>query len=127
MSVEGEPVKDRPEDIKRYFPEEEDEEEFKKEGISKLPLTVAWAGAPKDHVLADPGSHGHVAPAHQSVGSHSFVDNRQEFNPKCPPPDYLTREEVHVKLPIDRDGIFQDLEFCEHGGLRCVNEEAMER
>lgn len=55
------------------------------------------------------------------------MDNRQDFNPKCPPPDYLTREEVDVQMPTEKDEILQDLEFCEHGGLRCVNEEAMER
>jgi len=38
----------------------------------------------------------------------------------------LPFSEISETLPTEYDDLFQDLEFCNHGGLRCTNEEAME-
>jgi len=61
------------------------------------------------------------------VTPYSFVDDNQKYDKECPPPTYLSEEELGKKLPTSKEELFEDLEFCEHGGLRCVNEEAMER
>lgn len=63
----------------------------------------------------------------ESVGPYSFVNVMQDYDPACPPPTYLAYEDVNEKLPIEKDEIFEKFEFCKSGGLRCTDEEAMER
>lgn len=63
----------------------------------------------------------------ESVGPYSFVDERQDYDTDCPPPTYLTYEEVNEKLPIEKEEIFEKFEFIDKGGLKCTDEEAMER
>ena len=63
----------------------------------------------------------------ESVGPYSFVNIRQDYDQECPPPTYLPYEDVNEKLPIEKDEIFEKFEFCKSGGLRCTDEEAMER
>jgi hypothetical protein len=63
----------------------------------------------------------------EAVGPYSFVDIRQDYDLACPPPTYLAFEDVHEKLPIEKEEIFEKFEFCKSGGLRCTDEEAMER
>lgn len=73
------------------------------------------------------GDNPHIYSFKESVSPYSFVDDNQDYNPECPPPTYLHYDELNIYLPTSKDAIFEDLEFCNHGGLRCVNEEAMER
>lgn len=63
----------------------------------------------------------------ESVPPYSFVDVRQDYDPECPPPTYLKYEDVNPKMPIEKEEIFQHFEFLEKGGLKCTDEEAMER
>jgi hypothetical protein len=63
----------------------------------------------------------------EAVGPYSFVDIRQDYDLACPPPTYLAFEDVNEKLPVEREDIFEKFEFCKSGGLRCTDEEAMER
>ena len=42
-----------------------------------------------------------------TCNKHSFVDIRQAYDTKCPPPRYLTREELLVELPIEKEVIFK--------------------
>lgn len=63
----------------------------------------------------------------ESVSPYSFVDDNQPYNEESPPPTYIHYDELNIHLPTSKETIFEDLEFCNHGGLRCVNEEAMER
>ena len=62
-----------------------------------------------------------------AVSPYSFVDERQKFDKESPPPTYLPWDQLATPLPTSKVDLFEDLEFCDHGGLRCVNEEAMER
>ena len=59
------------------------------------------------------------------VSPYSFVDETQEFNPEEPPPTYLPYDELNIKLPTEPEEIFKNTEVCNHGGLRCTDEEAM--
>ena len=63
----------------------------------------------------------------EAVPPYSFVDPRQDYDRKCPPPTYLPYDEVAEELPIEKEDIFEKFEFCRSGGLRCIDEEAMER
>lgn len=97
----------------KYFPEigEKFEEEIKykdsvnykdkhislfKEGIAVKPLDGD-----------DPVIYSKV----ESVGPYSFVDVRQDYDPECPPPTYLSYDEVNEKLPIEKEDIFEKFEF----------------
>ena len=42
-----------------------------------------------------------------TCNQHSFVDFRQAYDAKCPPPRYLTREELLEELPVDKEVIFK--------------------
>jgi hypothetical protein len=63
----------------------------------------------------------------EAVPPYSFVDSNQEYDSKSPPPTYLPYDQVAIKLPTEKDDIFEKFEFCKAGGLRCTDEEAMER
>ena len=59
------------------------------------------------------------------VSPYSFVDETQEYKEDEPPPTYLKYDELNIQLPTTEEEIFQDTEVCNHGGLRCVDEEAI--
>lgn len=61
------------------------------------------------------------------VSPYSFVDETQDYSEEAPPPTYISPDELEEVQGTDMKTIFTDLEFCDRGGLRCVNEEAMER
>ncbi len=61
----------------------------------------------------------------KSCGPYSFVDETQEYKEEEPPPTYLKYDELNIKLPTEKEDLFKDTEVCNHGGLRCVDEEAM--
>ena len=42
-----------------------------------------------------------------ACNKHSFVDFRQAYDSKCPPPRYLTREELLENLPVDKESVFK--------------------
>lgn len=73
------------------------------------------------------GDDPHVFSKNVAVTPYSFVDENQKYDEEAPPPTYLPWQIISRKLPTSKEDLFKDLEFCEHGGLRCVNEEAMER
>ena len=62
-----------------------------------------------------------------SVGPFSFVDNRQDYDPDNPAPTYMKYKDVSLKLPTEKEDIFENFAFIEKGGLRCTDEEAIER
>jgi len=72
------------------------------------------------------GSDPFVYSMNEAVPPYSFVDDNQPFNEESPPPCYLHYDELNIFLPTSKQAIFEDLEFCNHGGLRCVNVEAMD-
>lgn len=113
----------------KYFPEvgENFEEEIKYKHDSSYKdqhITLF-----KEDVGVEPidGSDPQIYSEKESVGPCSFVDIRQDYDPECPPPTYLKYDDVSVKLPIEKEEIFEKFEFCKSGGLRCTDEEAMER
>lgn len=63
----------------------------------------------------------------ESVGPNSFVDNRQPYDRKSPPPKYLDESQLLESLPTSREEIMRGLKEMEYGGLQCVDKEAMER
>jgi hypothetical protein len=73
------------------------------------------------------GTNPHIYSLKEAVSPYSFVDDNQAYNIEAPPPCYLHYDELNIFLPTSKESIFEDLEFCNHGGLRCVNEEAMDR
>jgi len=102
---------------------------------SKSNLTLGAAlppGSNKDlfnpEMAVEPidGDDPHIFSKEVAVTPYSFVDETQKYDEESPPPTYLPWQIISRKLPTSRDDLFKDLEFCEHGGLRCVNEEAME-
>lgn len=113
----------------KYFPEvgENFEEEikykedasYKNKHFSLFNLDVGVQPIDGD----DPDVYSQVEP----VGPYSFVDIRQDYDSSCPPPTYLQYEDVNAKLPVEKAEIFEKLEFLEKGGLKCTDEEAMER
>lgn len=113
----------------KYFPEvgENFNEEIKyKEGASYKNVHLSLF---KENVGITPldGDDPNIYSNVEAVGPYSFVDCRQDYDPKCPPPTYLPYKDVNAPLPIEKEDIFAKFEFCEKGGLRCTDEEAMER
>lgn len=113
----------------KYFPEvnEKIENQVKyKSGDSSL---SHFAKLFKENIAVEPldGDEPEIYSYVESVPPYSFVDSRQDFEPKCPPPTYLQYDDLYVKLPIEKDDIFEKFEFWKSGGLRCTDEEAMER
>jgi hypothetical protein len=45
----------------------------------------------------------------QAVQKNSFVDYRQAFDIKCPPPRYFTNEELLKPLPTEKSEIMKGL------------------
>ena len=45
----------------------------------------------------------------KSVAPNSFVDNRQPYDKECPPPIYLTTEELLKELPTSKGDIFKSI------------------
>lgn len=117
------------EKAKRYFPEVnenfEEEVKYRKDSDTihheTIPLKEGVGLKPLDG--DDPLIYSKV----ESVPPYSFVDCRQDYDLKCPPPTYLEYKDVNTPLPIQKENIFEKFEFCEKGGLRCTDEEAMER
>jgi hypothetical protein len=62
-----------------------------------------------------------------AVGPNSFVDFRQNYDRKCPPPKYFTKEILLTPLPTKKSDILKGLDEMPMGGLVCTDEEAMER
>lgn len=46
----------------------------------------------------------------ESVQKFSFVDYRQSFDNKCPPPKYFTVEDLTKPLPVEKEEILKGLE-----------------
>lgn len=44
-----------------------------------------------------------------AVQKYSFVDSRQQFDKKCPPPKYFSDEELLKPLPVEKDEILKGL------------------
>ena len=44
-----------------------------------------------------------------SVGPFSFVDNRQDYDPDNPAPTYMKYKDVSLKLPTEKEDIFENL------------------
>lgn len=42
-----------------------------------------------------------------TVNKNSFVDFRQAYDQKCPPPRYLTKDELLEEKPTDKESIFK--------------------
>ena len=61
------------------------------------------------------------------VGPNSFVDFRQGYSERCPPPKYFTQEILLTPLPTRKEDILKGLEEMPSGGLVCTDQEAMER
>lgn len=119
----------QPNKSSKYFPEigEKFEEEIKyKDSVNYRDTHISLF---KDGIAVKPldGDDPYIYSKVESVGPYSFVDVRQDYDPECPPPTYLSYEEVNEKLPIEKDAIFEKFEFLEKGGLKCTDEEAMER
>lgn len=74
----------------------------------------------KDNIATKPldGDDPEIYSSVESVGPFSFVDMRQDYEQKCPPPTYLSYDDVNEKLPIEKDDIFEKFEFLEKGGLK---------
>jgi len=53
------------------------------------------------------------------VGPFSFVDNRQAYCDKSPPPKYFPDELLLTPLPTRKDDILRGLDEHPHGGLVC--------
>ena len=113
----------------KYFPEvgENFDEEVKYN--SDVKVINKHYSLFKEHVGIEPidGGDSDIYSKVESVGPFSFVDIRQDYDEECPPPTYLHYRDVHLKLPVEKEDIFEKFEFCERGGLRCTDEEAMER
>ena len=62
-----------------------------------------------------------------SVGKHSFIDSRQPYNKRCPPPKYFTEDILLEELPTSKEDILRGLIEGHHGGLVCIDQEAMDR
>jgi len=113
----------------KYFPEVnekfEEEVHYKDDSYKHHHLVHFF----KENIAVDPidGDDPTIYSFEESVGPWSFVDWRQDFDPKCAPPTYLPYKEVNSPLPTEKEDIFEKFEFCEKGGLRWTDEEAMER
>ena len=62
-----------------------------------------------------------------AVGPFSFVDYRQPYCEKAPPPKYFSNELLLTPLPTRKEDIFRGLEEHPHGGLVCTDQEMLER
>ena len=58
---------------------------------------------------------------HLSVHKNSFVDYRQPFDLKCPPPKYFSNEELLKPLPTDKSEILKGMLEMPQGHLVCVD------
>ncbi len=56
-----------------------------------------------------------------AVGPNSFVDNRQPYNPKSPPPKYFTEDMLLTPLPICKEEILKGMIEPANGGLVCID------
>jgi len=53
----------------------------------------------------------------KSVGPYSFVDFRQSYERKCPPPKYMDEAMLREPLPTSKEDIMKGLKEMEYGGL----------
>lgn len=67
----------------------------------------------KEHVGIEPidGGDPDIYSKVESVGPFSFVNIRQDYDEECPPPTYFEYKDVHLKLPIEKNEIFEKFEF----------------
>ena len=56
-----------------------------------------------------------------SVPANSFVDSRQPYKKKAPPPKYFSEELLLAELPTRREDILRGLEEQKYGGLICTD------
>lgn len=108
-----------PKEVKQLFPDET-QEDFAKEGIKHKSHHYSAHNLFRDDIALTPiddTGDAFVYSRKVPVSPYSFVDETQEYSDESPPPTYLSKEELMVPLPIEKDEILQDLEFCNHGGL----------
>lgn len=98
----------------KYFPEVgenlEEEVKYKNDSFHKY-LGVSLF---KPDVGCEPldGKDALIYSIVESVGPYSFVDWRQDYDDKSPPPTYLAYEHVNPTLPTEYDELFAKFEFC---------------
>ena len=64
------------------------------------------------------------------MGEKSFIDTKQSYKRKAPPPKYFTDEfllENFGKLPTDKQKILFGFEYPKTGGLICTDEESLNK
>lgn len=57
----------------------------------------------------------------------SFIDSRQDPDPKCPPPLYFSDQILTVPLPVDKETYLKGMVEHESGYMICTDEEAIEK
>ena len=62
-----------------------------------------------------------------AVQQFSFVDSRQLFDQKCPPPKYFSDEELTKPLPVEKEEILKGMQETPQGSLLCIDQEAMDK
>jgi hypothetical protein len=115
----------------KFFPEVDEKlkDEHYKNNRSSLSGKSGIACLFNEDVATEPidGSDPDVYSGVLPVSPFSFVDARQEYDPKNPAPTYMKYSAVSLKLPIEKDELFENFALIEKGGLKCTDEEAIER
>jgi len=62
-----------------------------------------------------------------AVPPNSFVDYRQAYCEKAPPPKYFTEEMLLNPLPVNKEDILRGMVEHPTGGLICTDAEMLER
>jgi hypothetical protein len=63
----------------------------------------------------------------KAVYPESFVESTSEYDPKGPPPKYLTKEELLKPKAVNKEDIMSGFKMMKDGQLVCTDQEAMDK
>ena len=80
-----------------------------------------------DELAVDPIDGNNPDVYSEIVGTSPFcMLGKEDYRADCPPPTYLSIQELQKAKPVDKDGILKSLEYePKNGGLICTDLEAV--